>query len=67
MKHQRNNPIWDPWDSQGDEKNAISASIAFSFDFLIRNENMISEEHKTKSRLNNIACRASYKPSKLGS
>ena len=24
----------DPWDSQGDEKNAVFISIAFSFDFL---------------------------------
>ena len=32
-------------------KIAISISIAFSFDFLIRNENIIPEEHKTKSRL----------------
>ena len=32
-------------------KNAVSISIAFSFDFLIRNENIISEEHKIKSRL----------------
>ena len=29
MKHKRNDPICDPWDSQGDEKNAISISIAF--------------------------------------
>ena len=43
--------MFDTWDSQGDEKNAISISIAFSFDFLIRNENIISEEHKTKRRL----------------
>ena len=41
----------DPWDTQGDEKNASSISIVFSFDFLLRNENIIPEEHKTKSRL----------------
>ena len=51
MKHKRNNPMCDPWDTQGDEKNATSISIAFSFDFLIRNENIISKEHKTKSHL----------------
>ena len=38
----------DPWDSQGDEKNAISISISFRLDFLIRNENIASEECKTK-------------------
>ena len=46
-------------------KNAISISIAFCLDFLIRNENITSEECKTKNRLKNIACRASYKPSEL--
>ena len=40
----------DPWDSQGDE-NAISIFTAFSFDFLSKNENIIFEEHKAKSRL----------------
>ena len=38
----------DPWDTQGDEKNGISISIAFRLDFLIRNENITSEECKTK-------------------
>ena len=38
----------DPWDSQGNENNAIS--IAFCLDFLIRNENITSEECKTKNR-----------------
>ena len=28
MKHKRNDPVCDPWDSQGDE-NAVSISIAF--------------------------------------
>ena len=32
-------------------ENAVSISIAFSFDFLIRNENIISKERKTKNRL----------------
>ena len=32
-------------------KNAISISIAFCLDFLIRNENITSEECKIKSRL----------------
>ena len=34
-----------------ERKNAISVSIAFSLDFLIRNENVASEECKTKDRL----------------
>ena len=29
MKHKRNDPMRDPWDSQGNEENAISISIAF--------------------------------------
>ena len=51
MKHERNYPMCDPWDSQGDEKNAVSVSIAFCLDFLIRNKNITSEECKTKNRL----------------
>ena len=51
MKHKRNDPMCDPWDSQGNETNAISLSIAFYLDFLIRNENITSEECKTKNRL----------------
>ena len=51
MKHKRNDPMCDPWDSQGDEKNAISISIAFCHDFVIRNKNITSEECKTKNRL----------------
>ena len=34
MKHKRNDPMCDPLDSQGDEKNAVSISIAFCLDFL---------------------------------
>ena len=49
VKHKRNNPTCDPWDSQGNEKNAISISIAFSINILIRN--ITSEDHKTKNRL----------------
>ena len=47
-------------------KNAVSISTAFSIDMLIRNENIISKERKTKSVWNNLPCRISYKPSKLG-
>ena len=36
---------------QENEKNAISISIAFCLDFLIRNENITSEKCKTKNRL----------------
>ena len=38
----------DPWDSQGNEKNAVSISIAFCLDFLMKSENITSEECKTK-------------------
>ena len=42
----------DPWDSQGNEKkNVVSISITFSLDFLIRNENITSDQRKTKNRL----------------
>ena len=48
-------------------KNVVSISIVFCLDFLIRNENITSVKYKTKNPLrNNIACRVSYKPSKLG-
>ena len=49
MKHKRNDPMRDPWDSQGNEKNAVSISIAFCLDVLIRNVNMTSEKYKTKT------------------
>ena len=49
MKHKRNDPMYDTWDSQGDEKNSVSISSAFCLDFLIRNENITSEECKTKT------------------
>ena len=52
MKHKRNDPMCDLWDSQGEEKNAVPMSVAFYLDFLIRNENITSEECKTKNRLN---------------
>ena len=49
MKHKRNDPMCDPWDSQGDEKNAVSISIGFCLDFLFRNENITSENVKQKA------------------
>ena len=51
MKHKINDPMCNPWDSQEDEKNATSISIAFCLDFLIRNENITFEDCKTKNRL----------------
>ena len=48
VKHKRNNPTCDPSDSQGNEKNEISISIAFSINISIRNGNIISEEHEKK-------------------
>ena len=50
MKHKRNDPVCDPWDSQGD-KNGVFISFAFCLDFLIRNENITLDECKTKDRL----------------
>ena len=51
VKHERIDPMCDTWHSQGNEKNAISISIASCLDFFIRNENITSEECKTKDRL----------------
>ena len=48
MKHKKNDPVYNPWDSQGNEKNAISISIAFCLDFLIKNANITFEKCKTK-------------------
>ena len=47
MKHKRNDPACDSWDSQGD-KNGVFISIAFCLDFLI---NITSDECKIKDRL----------------
>ena len=52
MKHKRNDPMCDPRDSQGDEKNAVCITFAFRLDFFIGNENITSEECKAKHRLN---------------
>ena len=51
MKHGRNDPMCDPWDSQGDEKMQFLFLLFFCVDFLIRNEHITFEECKTKSRL----------------
>ena len=48
MKDERNDPMCIRWDSKGNEKDAVSISIAFCFEFLIRNENITSEECRTK-------------------
>ena len=51
VKHKRNDPVCDPWDSQENEKNAVSISIKFLPDFFIRNENITSEECKARNSL----------------
>ena len=38
----------EPWDSQGDKKKCNFYFYCFCLDFLIRNENITSEEGKTK-------------------
>ena len=45
MKHKRNDLMCDLWKGM---KNAVSISISFCLDFFIRNENITSEECKTK-------------------
>ena len=51
MKHKRNYPMCDPSDSQGDEKTPFLFLLLFALTFLIRKENITSEECKTKNRL----------------
>ena len=50
MKHKRNDLMCDPWDSQGDKKCDFYFYF-FCLHFLITNENIASEECKTKNRL----------------
>ena len=49
FKHKRNNPTCDPLDSQGNEK--MQFLFLFSIDILMRDEDIVSEERKTKSCL----------------
>ena len=49
MKHKRNDPMCDPWDSQGNEKMQFLFLLFFFLDVLIRNENITSEECTTKT------------------
>ena len=51
MKHKRNYPMCDPWDSQGNEKVQFLFLLLFALTFLIRNENITSEECKTNNPL----------------
>ena len=46
--HKRNDPMCDPWNSQGDEKMQFLFLLIFALTFFIRNENITSEECKTK-------------------
>ena len=47
VKHKRNDPMCDPWDSQGNEKKMqFLFLLPFCLDILIRNENITSEECK---------------------
>ena len=50
MKHERNDPLCGPWDSQGDEKMQCLFLLLFVLT-LIRNENITSEESKSKNHL----------------
>ena len=47
------------------KKNAVSIYIVSSVEIFIRNENITSEECKTKNVWNNFGRRVVYKPSKL--
>ena len=50
MKHKKNDPMCDPWDSQGNEEMQFLFLLLFCLDFFIRNENITSEECTTKHR-----------------
>ena len=51
MKHKTNDPMCDPWDSQGNErKMQFLFLLLFALTFFIRNENKTSEEFKTKKK-----------------
>ena len=65
MKHKRNDPMCDPLDSQGDEKMQFLFLLLFAFTFLSEMKIQLPRNAKQNTVLNNIACRASYKPSKL--
>ena len=58
MKHKRNDPrvarndpMCNPWDSQGDQKLQFLFLLLLCLDFFIRNENISSEECRTKNCL----------------
>ena len=51
MKRKRNDPMCDPWDSQENEKMQFLFLLLFALIFFTRNENITSEEYKTKNRL----------------
>ena len=51
MKHEKNYPMCDPLDCQGDEKMQFLFLLLFALIFLIRNKNITSEECKTKNSL----------------
>ena len=48
MRHKRNDPMCDPWDSQRDEKMQFLFLLLFALIFFIRNENITYEKCKTK-------------------
>ena len=50
-EHKRNNPTCDPWDSKESEKIMFPFPLLLVLDILVRNENIISKEHKTKKCL----------------
>ena len=65
VKHKTNYPTYDSWDFQGNEKMQFLFLLLSALTFL--SEMKISFPTKAKQKVvsNNLACRASYKPSKL--
>ena len=48
MKHKRNDPMCDPWESQGEEKMQFLFLLLFALTFFIRNENITSRGMQNK-------------------
>ena len=60
VKHRRNNPTCDPWDSQGNEKMQFLFLLLLALIFLPEMKISFPRNPKQKTVWNDLACRASY-------